>query len=217
MTDRTMRISPPFLFLLAFAFCSGTVAWSQAKSSAQDKQRGKETAVLDTDFGKIEMELFRKDAPKTVRNFVELARKGYFDRIKIHRISKDFVLQTGDPTGTGSGGQSIYGKPFEDEITGNRQFSKKKYTKAPRGGGEWFIYARGIVAMANLGRPATNTSQFFIILKDTEMPPSYTIFGRVSKGMDVVDNISKSPIIPVMGPTDGKPKKDIHIRSVTIR
>ena len=200
------------LCILSLACC--TPSWSQEKSKST---AAREIAVIETSFGVIEIELFRKDAPKTVHNFVELAKKGYFNRVKIHRISKDFVIQTGDPTGTGSGGESIYGKPFEDEIKGNSRFAKKQYKKAPGGSGTLFTYLRGTVAMANLGTPKTNTSQFFILLQDTDMPPQYTIFGKVISGMDTVDQIAAVPINPIMGPTDGKPKKDVRMQSVTIR
>jgi cyclophilin family peptidyl-prolyl cis-trans isomerase len=211
-----MRVFCLSFCLMAVLF-GADPSWSRQKTKTGASATAPEIAVIETTFGTIEIELFRKDAPKTVHNFVELAKKGYFNRVKFHRIAKDFVIQTGDPTGTGNGGQSVYGKPFEDEIKGNGRFTKKLYKKAPGGNGTWFTYSRGTIAMANLGRPSTNTSQFFIILKDSDMPPQYTIFGRVVAGMDVVDRIAAVPIIPVMGSTDGKPKKDILMNSVTIR
>lgn len=177
-------------------------------SCAQNK-KGKnmsdnQIAVIDTKFGNIEIELYEKDAPKTVKNFVELAKKKYFNKVIFHRISKGFVIQGGDPTGTGSGGESIYGGNFEDELN-------PATTSYQEG------YKRGVVAMANAG-PNTNTSQFFIMLIDRDqMPKLYTIFGKVIKGMDVVDKIAAEPITPQMGPSDGKPVKDVVMNKVTIK
>jgi cyclophilin family peptidyl-prolyl cis-trans isomerase len=210
---RTTMRTTILISCLAIILFAGTAARAQ-KSTLRVKSI--ERATIETSLGNIEIELYGKDAPKTVANFVEHARKGYFNGVKFHRIARDFVIQTGDPTGTGYGGESIYGKPFEDELKGNTQFKKKLMRKGP-GGVTVYPYKRGILAMANLGRPKTNTSQFFIILKDTEMPPQYTIFGRVVSGMDVVDRIAASPIIPVGGPDDGKPKKDIVMKKVSIQ
>ena len=160
--------------------------------------------TIETTKGDIEVELYETDAPKTVANFKGLAEEGYFNGIIFHRISKGFVIQGGDSTGTGSGGKSIYGKEFADELNP----STPSYQEG---------YKRGTVAMANRG-PNTNTSQFFIILKDASwMPKQYTIFGKVTKGMDVVDSIAAVEIIPQMGPTDGKPKVDIVMKKVTVK
>ncbi len=159
--------------------------------------------TMETTKGNIEMELYESDAPKTVANFVGLAEQGYYNGIIFHRVSKGFVIQGGDSTGTGSGGRSIYGKEFEDELNPSAASYKAGYK-------------RGTVAMANRG-PNTNTSQFFIMLKDIPMPKNYTIFGKVTKGMDVVDSIAAVDIIPQMGPTDGKPKVDIVINKVTVQ
>lgn len=191
--------------LLALAFSNGT---SQKAKKGEDKnakmENVKEIGVIETSMGTIEIELFRNDAPKTVENFVKLAEKKYFDGIIFHRVSKGFVIQGGDPTGTGSGGKSIYGKEFADELNPNAPSFKEGYKK-------------GVVAMANRG-PNTNTSQFFIMLKDMPtMPKNYTIFGKVIKGQDVVDKIGEVDITPQMGPTDGKPKVDVVMKKVTIR
>ena len=160
--------------------------------------------IMETTKGDIEMELYETDAPKTVANFTGLAEEGYYNGIIFHRISKGFVIQGGDSTGTGSGGKSIYGKEFADELNP----ATPSYQEG---------YKRGTVAMANRG-PNTNTSQFFIILKDASwMPKQYTIFGKVTKGMDVVDSIAAVEIIPQMGPTDGKPKVDIVMKKVTVK
>lgn len=161
------------------------------------------TATIKTDAGDIVIEFYENDAPKTVKNFVELSKQGYFEGIIFHRVSKGFVIQGGDPTGTGSGGTSIYGDSFEDEL--NPQ------TKSYQTG-----YVRGTVAMANAG-PNTNSSQFFIMLADvTRLPKNYTIFGKVIQGMETVDEIAAGEIIPQMGPTDGRPVEPVKMNKVII-
>jgi peptidyl-prolyl cis-trans isomerase B (cyclophilin B) len=126
-------------------------------------------ATLFTNRGMIELELYPNDAPKTVDNFVRLARTGFYDGVTFHRVIPDFMIQGGDPTGTGSGGP---GYTFEDEINDHK-------------------VERGALAMANAG-PNTNGSQFFIVT--TEAAPwlngKHTVFGKVTSGMDVVDAIS---------------------------
>jgi cyclophilin family peptidyl-prolyl cis-trans isomerase len=159
--------------------------------------------TIETTKGDIELELFETDAPKTVANFAGLAEEGYFNGIIFHRVSKGFVIQGGDSTGTGTGGKSIYGKEFADELNPSTPSYKEGYK-------------RGTVAMANRG-PNTNTSQFFIVLKDVPMPKLYTIFGKVTKGMDVVDSIAAVDIVPQMGPTDGKPKVDVVMKKVSVK
>ena len=138
-------------------------------------------ATLETDRGAIEIELLPGDAPKTVENFRLLAGRGYYNGLTFHRIVKGFMIQTGDPLGTGRGGESAWGQPFADEIQKNSLLYKL-------GAG----YVRGIVAMANAG-PNTNGSQFFILQKDYPLPPSYTIFGRVVQGLAVVDALADVP------------------------
>jgi peptidyl-prolyl cis-trans isomerase B (cyclophilin B) len=147
-------------------------------------------AAIKTNHGAIEIELFPGEAPKTVENFVKLARDGFYDGVIFHRVIPDFMIQGGDPTGTGSGGP---GYSFEDE------FNEHKVE-------------RGALAMANAG-PNTNGSQFFIVT--TEAAPwldgKHTVFGRVTSGMDVVNTISELP-------TDAgdKPREDVVIESVSI-
>jgi cyclophilin family peptidyl-prolyl cis-trans isomerase len=151
----------------------------------------------------MEVELFSKDAPKTVKNFIGLSLTGYYNGVIFHRVAKGFVIQGGDPTGTGAGGTSIYGDVFEDELNAE--------TKSYKDG-----YQRGVLAMANKG-PNTNSSQFFIMLTDvSQMPKNYTIFGKVIKGMEVVDKIGASKITPVMSQNDGKPVEPIAMESVTV-
>ncbi|MEK6755145.1 MAG: peptidylprolyl isomerase [Bacteroidota bacterium] len=160
-------------------------------------------AELGTSKGSMEIELYHADAPKTVENFVGLAEQGYFDGLIFHRISKGFVIQTGDSMGTGEGGRSIYGKECEDELNPN--------TPSYQVG-----YKRGVVAMANRG-PNTNLSQFFIVLQDAPwLQKNYTIFGKVVKGMEVADSIAAVEIIPQMGPSDGKPKVDLVLNRVRV-
>lgn len=163
------------------------------------------TAVLDTSMGTIEAQLYDKDAPMTVQNFVCLIQKGYYDGITFHRVAHNFVVQAGDPTGTGSGGDSIYGGPFADELNPNAPSYKAGYVK-------------GVLAMANAG-PNTNTSQFFILTADhPELPHNYTIFGKVTVGMDVVDKIGSVPVKPgVFGPDDGAPLTPITINRASIK
>eukprot|EP00123_Amoebidium_parasiticum_P006985 comp17797_c0_seq1/m.17868 comp17797_c0_seq1/g.17868 ORF comp17797_c0_seq1/g.17868 comp17797_c0_seq1/m.17868 type:complete len:167 (-) comp17797_c0_seq1:705-1205(-) len=128
--------------------------------------------VLETSMGKVVIELYWNETPRTCRNFSELARRKYYDGVKFHRIIKDFMIQGGDPTGTGRGGESIYGGKFQDECT-----PKLKHTGA------------GILSMANSG-PNTNGSQFFITLAPTaHLDGKHTIFGRVSTGLAVVNRI----------------------------
>src|SRR5213595_3147210 len=130
------------------------------------------TAVMHTNQGDITLELFDEDAPKTVDNFKKLAGDNFYDGVIFHRVIKDFMIQGGDPTGTGRGGP---GYTFEDEINDNK-------------------IVRGALAMANAG-PNTNGSQFFIVT--TEAAPwldgKHTVFGQVTDGMDTVDAIEKTP------------------------
>ncbi|XP_069797893.1 peptidyl-prolyl cis-trans isomerase-like 1 isoform X2 [Narcine bancroftii] len=127
---------------------------------------------LETTMGQITLELYWKHAPKTCRNFAELAHRGYYNDTKFHRVINGFVIQGGDPTGTGRGGSSIYGKHFEDELHKDLKFT-----------------GAGILAMANAG-PDTNGSQFFITLAPTTLlDGKHTIFGRICNGLSVAKRI----------------------------
>jgi cyclophilin family peptidyl-prolyl cis-trans isomerase len=154
-------------------------------------------ANIKTNLGTIRFELLEDESPKTAENFRLLAEAGKYDGVIFHRVIKGFMIQGGDPTGTGRGGQSAWGGRFDDEIN--------RASELYRGD-----YARGTVAMANAG-PNTNGSQFFIMHSDYPLPPSYTKFGRVIEGQDVVDNIATSP-------TDrsDRPASDVVMESVTI-
>lgn len=184
---------------------------------------GEITATINTTLGAIKVKLFPEEAPKAVENFVTHAKNGYYDGIIFHRVIKDFMIQGGDPTGTGMGGESIWGRPFNDE------FTPKLHN------------LRGALSMANAG-PGTNGSQFFIVQANTvdpsllmqmkEMPEEFpaacvesyekdggtpwldyrhTVFGHVYEGMDIVDAIAGVDV----GPND-KPKEDVKILSIDI-
>ena len=137
------------------------------------------TAVIETNKGTIKFELLEEAAPKTTENFRLLAGKNYYDGVIFHRVIPNFMIQGGDPLGEGYGGESAWGGKFNDEIDRG---------SALYAGG----YEKGTVAMANSG-PNTNGSQFFIMHVDYPLPPSYTKFGKVTEGLDVVDAIAQVP------------------------
>ena len=147
-------------------------------------------ATIHTNHGAIELELYPDDAPKTVDNFVKLANDGFYDGVVFHRVIPDFMIQGGDPTGTGRGGP---GYQFEDEFNDNK-------------------VVRGALAMANAG-PNTNGSQFFIVTAESTpwLDGKHTVFGRVTNGMDVVDEIEK-----VDTDANDKPREDVTIERVEL-
>lgn len=178
-------------------------------------------ATIKTSLGEVKVQLFAKLAPKTVKNFVELAKKGYYNGVLFHRVIPDFMIQGGDPTGTGRGGESIYGEVFEDEFS------------------DQLFNFNGALSMANAG-PNTNGSQFFIVsasrvpanmleqMKMVGYPQEiidhykemggtpwldhrHTVFGQVISGMEIVEKISKVD-------RDGmdKPKEDVVMNEITI-
>ncbi|KAL0273878.1 UNVERIFIED_CONTAM: hypothetical protein PYX00_006454 [Menopon gallinae] len=159
-------------------------------SGIPDKSWQPRFAVLETSMGDVVIELYWKHAPRTCANFAELARRGYYNNTKFHRIIRDFMIQGGDPTGTGRGGSSIYGREFPDEI-----HEDLKHTGA------------GIISMANSG-PNTNGSQFFITLAPTQwLDGKHTIFGRVYSGMAVVKRIGL-----VETDKDDQPVDEVYIK-----
>ncbi|HEX9015125.1 MAG TPA: peptidylprolyl isomerase [Chloroflexota bacterium] len=168
--------------------------WSAPPQMTIDSNKSY-TATLHTTMGDIQAELLAKEAPKTVNNFVFLARQGFYSNVKFHRIIKGFMVQTGDPTGTGAGGP---GYRFEDEPVK-------------------LSYKRGTMAMANAG-PNTNGSQFFIMHSDYPLQPNYTIFGQVtdSKSLDTLDKIATSPVTTSPRGENSVPTQDIRITSVDI-
>ncbi len=195
------------LFALAVLSLCTAFAMSQATSPAAKKERKnydappemkidpnkKYTATIETDKGNIVVELFPKEAPKTVNNFVFLVREGFYDGVIFHRVIPQFMVQTGDPTGTGRGGP---GYRFENE--------NKDSTHG---------FKAGTLAMANAG-PNTNGSQFFI--NDGDSPwltaDKYTIFGQATAGIDVVKNIAS-----VQRDEQDRPNESVHIKSITIK
>jgi cyclophilin family peptidyl-prolyl cis-trans isomerase len=156
-------------------------------------QNKKYTATLKTDAGDIVVELTAKETPITVNNFVFLAREKFYDGTIFHRVIQDFMIQGGDPEGTGAGGP---GYKFADE----------KFT------GE---YKRGVLAMANSG-PDTNGSQFFIMHKDNSLPPNYVIFGKVVTGMETVDKIASAPVKPSNSGEDSSPVAPARVETIEI-
>jgi peptidylprolyl isomerase len=153
-------------------------------------------ATIKTNLGDIEVQLLPQDAPLAVNNFVFLAGEGFYNGVKFHRVVKDFVIQSGDPTGTGAGEP---GYRFADE-------------KVTRG------YTPGILAMANSGAN-TNGSQFFITLADLSgsLPKKYTIFGEVTSGFNVVQKIGDVPVVAkYSGGEVSSPTVDVHIDTITI-
>ena len=186
-------------------------------------EKGDVVATFKTNMGDIKVKLFPNEAPRTVENFTTHAKNGYYDGLIFHRVIKDFMIQGGDPTGTGMGGESIYGLKFEDE------FSPLLHN------------IKGALSMANAG-PNTNGSQFFIVQADTvpqnmleqmkEMPDSFpkeivnayaekggtpwldfrhTVFGQVVEGIEVVDSIANVKV----GPAD-KPIEDVIINTIVV-
>src|SRR5438105_1091391 len=163
-----------------------------AAPSMQIDGSKKYSATIDTSLGTMKAELYVADAPMTVSNFGFLARQGFYDGVTSHRVIPNFMAQTGDPTGTGTGGP---GYRFNDDPVTRK-------------------YVRGTLAMANAG-PNTNGSQFFIIHKDYQLPPNYTIFGQVSDGLDVLDKLATTPTGPGKGGQD-TPRTPVTINSITI-
>lgn len=151
----------------------------------------KYTAVIKTDLGDIKVELFTKQTPITTNNFIYLARQKFYDCVVFHRTIEGFMIQGGDPTGTGSGGPGY-------------QFADEKFT------GE---YTRGTIAMANAG-PNTNGSQFFIMHEDNPLPKNYVIFGKVIDGMKVVDEIATAPT--KAGGEGSSPVNPVKMKTVEI-
>jgi len=193
----------PLVALLVVAGCNPSPDTGNPKVPAGAKSSGGMHAVIDTDKGAIEIEFFANEAPRAVENFRLLAEHGYYDGVTFHRIVEGFMIQGGDPAGDGRGGQSAWGDPFADEINPASALYRDGYR-------------RGLVAMANRG-PDTNSSQFFILHQDYQLPPRYVIFARVTNGMNVVDALAGTPT--TMG-ADGGPSKPLTppvIKTVTIR
>ncbi|MBI5768385.1 MAG: peptidylprolyl isomerase [Verrucomicrobia bacterium] len=197
---------PRLLFALAALALAGCgKSDNKAAATAADSTGKPWTAVLQLEQGTIEFELLAADAPKAAENFRLLAERGFYNGLTFHRIVKDFMIQGGDPLGDGRGGESAWGGTFDDEC--------QPRSPLYQGG---LGYKRGIVAMANRG-PNTNSSQFFIIHQDHPLPPSYTIFGRVTKGIEVVDAICALPMDRGGDGAMSKPRKPVVIQKALIR
>lgn len=178
-----------FLLMLVLPF------WAITVNAESPKVTSTTTVTLETTQGNIELKFFPDIAPKACENFVEHARKGYYDGILFHRVIAGFMIQGGDPTGTGMGGESIWGKEFEDEVKPDVVFDRE-----------------GLLAMANHG-PNTNGSQFFITVgPQPALNGGYTIFGEVSTGIDVVHKIENVQT----GPRD-RPVEDQKIIKATVK
>ena len=181
-----------FPTLLMLSSC-GPQQWSSPPPMSIDQSKEYE-ATIKTNFGDIEVQLFPEEAPLAVNNFVFLARQGFYNGIKFHRVVKGFVIQGGDPTGTGAGGP---GYEFEDE----------KVTRD---------YVAGTLAMANSGRD-TNGSQFFITLANlSSLPKNYTIFGIVIGGFSSINKIADVPVSKAQSGEWSIPDADVRIKSITI-
>ncbi len=176
-----MRLLKNFIFAFLPLLVWATQGWAEAPVRIQ----------IRTSLGELEAELYPGEAPKTVENFIKLAKKGFYDGLIFHRVIADFMIQTGDPTGTGRGGP---GYQFKDEFS-----SKLKHDQP------------GTLSMANSG-PDTNGSQFFITAAPTPwLDGKHTVFGRVTKGLEVVTAIANTPV-----DHHDQPKKIVYLQKVTI-
>jgi cyclophilin family peptidyl-prolyl cis-trans isomerase len=196
----------PLVAILLVSGCQktdGNAGSANPKVPKGAKSSGGKHAVIETDKGLIEIELFAAESPKAVENFRLLAEHGYYDGLTFHRIVKGFMIQGGDPNGDGTGGESAWGGKFPDDINIGTDLYKAGYK-------------RGLVAMANAGRN-TNGSQFFIMHQDYRLPPAYVIFGQVSKGMDVVDALAETPTTRGMDGGMSQPQTPVLMKKVSIR
>jgi cyclophilin family peptidyl-prolyl cis-trans isomerase len=200
----TMNIINLSLMLITLSF---TTQFAGAQSVVMTNQEPKVThvVIMNTNHGAVTLSLYGEDAPKTVENFVGLAEQKFYDGILFHRVVPGFVIQAGDPKTKdealkaqwGTGGESIYGGDFVDELNPNAKSFQ-------------IGYAKGVLAMANRG-PNTNTSQFFICLEDLGLPKNYTMYGKVTEGMDIVAKIAA---VPLNGST---PREPVIITSMKVK
>ena len=167
---------------------------SMALNQTAKPEKGEQIVVMETSKGTLKIRLFPTQAPKTVENFVGLAKKGYYNGLIFHRVIPDFMIQGGDPTGTGRGGKSLWGGQFEDEFSPNLK------------------NIRGALSMANAG-PDTNGSQFFIVQAEATpwLDGHHTVFGQVFEGMDVVDKIAN-----VERDENDKPLEKVEMKKVSV-
>ena len=191
------------LFAILMTGCSQKQEDSGAPKPATAHQPNR-TAVIDTDLGTIKFELLENEVPKTAENFRLLGERGYYNGTIFHRVISGFMIQGGDPNGDGTGGQTATGAMLPNEI--NRTSSLYQ-------GG----YRRGLVAMANKGRPETGSSQFFIMHQTYSLAPNYTIFGRVTEGMDVVDRIASAPTTTGTDGAKSKPITPVRVNKISVQ
>ncbi len=193
---------------------------SEPVASSEEKDwQSAHFALIVVPQGKIVVELFPNAAPKTVTNFVTLANRGFYNNLIFHRIVKDFVIQGGDPNGNGSGGSSIYGETFEDEINAKSigvpedkiALYQELYGYKYRDDLQSMKITKGVLAMANRGANS-NSSQFFIATADLngQLDGKHTAFGRVTEGMDVVEQLNNVEV----DPRDSRPKTPVTIETI---
>lgn len=193
MNKKTLTI---IIAVLAVA-ATGLLIFAAVKEKSNKtnvNENFKHAVTLETSLGNIKIETYDGDAPKAASNFVKLAGEGFYDNVIFHRVIDGFMIQGGDPTGTGRGGPDY---TFEDELNPETESYKTGYVK-------------GAVAMANAG-PNTNGSQFFILVADYPLPHDYTIFGRVIEGQEVADAIAK-----VQTDAGDRPIDDVVIKKATV-
>jgi cyclophilin family peptidyl-prolyl cis-trans isomerase len=186
-----------FIILIIIAFFVAIVYVAFFRTPEENnsiKNNMNHIVTIKTNMGEIRFMTYNTDAPKAVNNFITLAKQGFYDGVIFHRVIDGFMIQGGDPTGTGSGGP---GYTFEDELNPEAESYKEGYKK-------------GAVAMANAG-PDTNGSQFFIMVADYPLPHNYTIFGKVISGQDVADAIAK-----LKKDSNDKPVSPITMEKVTV-
>lgn len=191
---KTIGKTPWLLSFLLTAMMLFNLSPVQGKEN-NNNMSARTTVIMETTQGDIEIELMPNIAPKATENFLTHAKNKYYDGLIFHRVIKDFMIQGGDPTGTGMGGESIWGKPFEDEYNVDTTFDKPY-----------------LLAMANAG-PSTNGSQFFITTVATPwLTGRHTIFGEVVKGQDIVKKLES-----VETGANDKPRKEQKILKITVK
>jgi len=199
-----MSIARFGLIVAAALFTAGcSSSASNSKVPAGAKSSGGKHATIETEKGPIEIEFLESDQPQAVENFRLLAEHGYYNGLTFHRIVKGFMIQGGDPTGTGTGGESAWGEPFPDNINPQSPLYQAGYR-------------RGILAYANAG-PNTSGSQFFIMHMDYELAPNYVIFARVTSGMTAVDAIADTQTSLGDDGAMSKPVTPQTIKTITVR
>jgi len=184
--------------------CSKKEEEAASGSKPATPQQPNRTAVMETDLGTIKFELLENEVPKTAENFRLLAERGFYNGLIFHRVMSGFMIQGGDPNGNGTGGQTATGGLLPNEIN--------RTSPLYQGG-----YRRGLVAMANKGRPETASSQFFIMHQTYPLPPNYTIFGRVTEGMDVVDKIATAPVTTNEAGERSRPVTPVKVKKAYVQ